>query len=161
VIRAAAVAAALTLVAAGCGQGHARAFCGLVDTANGFDPVEAVQGISCPGAEAAVTAIERGRGGWDCSRAMHAAYELDCRLGGRELQVLETVPATATNRGGIVTLAGWTFRIAGDRLEARSTRGRTLDLGVPPFCVTAAPRQALVALGLRATTPDGGCFRAR
>lgn len=158
-IRAAAVAA-LALAVAGCGQGHAHAFCGLVDTVNGFDPVEAVQGISCAAAETADAAIERDQGGWDCSRAMHAAYELDCRQGGRDLQVLESVPGAGTKHRETVTLAGWGFRVVGGHLVARSPNGETLDLGGSPFCVTAAPRQALAALGLRPTTPAGGCFRA-
>ncbi|HKU59244.1 MAG TPA: hypothetical protein VJP39_06535 [Gaiellaceae bacterium] len=155
-IRVAALAGVLAIAAAGCGSAHGPAFCGLVHTVNGFDPVEAVHGISCAAAEQAVVAIERGGSGWDCSRAMHASYELDCLAGRRELRVLEEVPGKATRHGRAVVLAGWTFRIARGHLFA--TDRATLDLGAAPWCVTDAPRQALVALGLRRTTPTGGCF---
>lgn len=141
---------------AGCGTTHRQSFCGLVHTVNGFDPVETMHGISCSAAEQVVVAIERGGSGWECSRAMHATYELACVDGRRELRVLEQVPGRATRHGRAVILAGWTFRIARGHLFA--TERATLNLGPPPWCVTDAPRQALVALGLRRTTPAGGCF---
>ena len=68
-------------------------FCGLARTVNGFDPVSAVKGISCPRARAAVRDVERGAPGpWVCSRAVHATFELDCRTSGAEVQVLERSP---------------------------------------------------------------------
>ena len=144
-------------VLAGCG-GHRSSFCGLARTVNGFDPVAAVRGVSCADALAAIPAIERGvRGGWDCSRAMHARFELDCRRGGTELQVLERTPVHAVRRGGVVTLANWSFRLRGGRIEGRAS-GPWVDLGGPLFCEPAVPREALVALGLRPVTPSGGCF---
>ena len=159
-IRVAALAGVLAFTVAGCGTAHGRAFCGLVHTVNGFDPVEAVDRISCIAAEHAVAAIERGGGsGWDCSRAMHATYELDCVDGRRELRVLEQVPGKATRHGHAVVLAGWTFRIARGHLFAVAG-GATLDLGPPPWCVTESSRQALAALGLRPITPAGGCYRS-
>ncbi len=151
--------AAVALLAAGCSGGHRAGFCGLVRTANGFDPVAAVHGVSCAGALAEVAAVERGRAGsWDCSRAMHAAYELDCRSGSRELRVLERTPVAATAHDGVVTLANWSFRIARGRIDGREDRGSWLNLGGPPFCEPDVPREALLALRLRPLTPSGGCF---
>lgn len=151
-----ALCASLAASAAACGGGHRAAFCGLV-RAQGFQPVQAVHGVSCADARAVVRAGARG---WTCSRAMHAAYELDCRSGSRELQVLERVPVRATVRSGVVTIANWSFRLAGRRLQARNA-GAWLDLPGPPFCVPDAPREALVALRLRKLTPHGGCFALR
>lgn len=152
--------AVLILTASGCG-GRREGFCGLVLTVNGFDPVEAVHGIGCGTARTTVVAIERDdRGAWDCSRAMHAAYELDCRDGRQELQVLENVPATAHRKGSVVTLANWTFRIAGGRIEGRTGPGPWTVLARPPICVTDAPRAVLVALALPPLGRGGICFRA-
>lgn len=137
----------------GCEGAHRQSFCGLVHTVNGFDPVEASHGISCGAATRAVVAIELGGSAWDCSRAMHASYELDCLDGPRELRVLENVPGKAVRHGRAVVLAGWTFRIANGRLFAGA-----LDLGPPPWCVTDAPKQALDALGLART---GGCYTVK
>ena len=158
----AAVAAVLVAVfAAGCGT-HKSAFCGLERTVNGFDPVEAVRGVACAQALATVAAIERGaRGDWDCSRAMHAAFELDCRRAVSELQVLERTPEAASLHDGVVRLANWSFRLRSGRMLGRERSGRWLDLGGPPFCEPAVPREALVALPLRPITPSGGCFTDR
>jgi hypothetical protein len=151
-------ALALVLAAPGCGGAHHAAFCGLARTVNGFDPVRAAD---CHGALAAIARIERGeRGDWDCSRAMHAAYELDCRRPGGELQVLERVPVAAMRMHGVATLANWSFRLHGGHIEGRAPPGRWIDLGRPPFCEPAVPREALLALGLRPLTPHGGCFVA-
>lgn len=151
-----ALCASLAASAAACGGGHHAAFCGLV-RAQGFQPVEAVRGVSCANALAAVRAGARD---WTCSRAMHAAYELDCRDGARELQVLERTPLRAKVHGGVVTLANWSFRLVGRRLEARSA-GAWVELPGPPFCIPDAPREALVALRLHALTAHGGCFTSR
>jgi hypothetical protein len=146
-------------VLAGCGGGHRSSFCGLAYP--GFEPVAVVHGMSCRQALAAVGDIESDQGGgWTCSRAMHAAYELDCRSGPREVRILESVPVRAKRHGAIVTLANWSFRIAGGRLQARQSHG-WIDAGGPPFCVTDAPRPVLIALRLRPETPHGGCFRRR
>jgi len=140
---------------AGCGAAHRSGFCGLATP--GFEPVAVVHGLSCAAGLHAVHEIEIDQGGgWTCSRAMHAAYELDCRAARQEVQILENPPA-AFRHGAFVTVANWSFRVAGGRLQA-SDGGRWLDLGGPPFCVTAAPRTALVALRLRPITPHGGCF---
>jgi hypothetical protein len=143
---------------AGCGGHSPAGFCGLVRTGNGFDAVAAVHGLSCGDAMRAIADVERDQGGgWTCSRAMHAAYELDCREPGREVRILESVPVRATRSGDEVRLANWRFRLRAGRLEGRDGAG-WVDLGGPPYCVTAAPRPVLVALGLRRTTPSGGCF---
>ena len=138
-------------------------FCGFARTVNGFDPVRVIKGVSCPRARSAVAAIEHGRAGpWDCSRAMHADYELDCHTSGAELQVLERSPVRAVRHGPVVTLANWSFRVRGRALEGRTARlGWRILIERPPYCVPAAPREALVALRLRATTPSGGCFAPR
>jgi hypothetical protein len=135
-------------------------FCGLALTANGFDPVSAVKGISCPRARAAVRDVERGAPGpWVCSRAVHAAYELDCRTSGAEVQVLEHTPARAIRHGEVVTLANWSFRLHGPALQGLTGRGRWRTLiARPPYCIPAAPQEALAALPLRRTTPAGGCY---
>lgn len=155
--------AAAALCAAACGSGsHRAAFCGLERTVNGFDPVEVVRGVACPQALALVAAIERGaRGDWECSRAMHAVFELDCRRAGSELEVLERTPVRASLRGGSVQLANWSFHLRAGRMQGREPPGRWLDLGGPPFCEPAVPREALVALRLRPLTPSGGCFTDR
>src|SRR2546423_6354490 len=87
----------------GCSSGGQRAgFCGLARTANGFDPVRAVHGIGCRDALTNVPSIERGAwNGWTCSRAVHAVYELDCRRGREELQVLERTPVAAVRHGAV------------------------------------------------------------
>jgi hypothetical protein len=154
------VVTALALAASGCG-GQREGFCGLVLTVNGFDPVEAVDGIACATARSTVVDIERDdRGAWDCSRAMHAAYELACRDGHRELQVLENVPVTPRRQGDVVTLANWSFRIAGRRLEGRSGSGAWIVIARPPICITDAPRTVLVALRLPPLGRGDVCFRA-
>lgn len=142
----------------GCGASHRAAFCGLVHPVYGFDPVEVVHGMTCGEGRRAVLDIESDQGGgWTCSRAMHAAYELDCREGSREVQILESAPMRATRHGDVVTLADWSFRIADGVLQARRQRV-WIDLSGPPYCVTDAPGAVLVALGLRSETPHGGCF---
>ncbi len=135
-------------------------FCGLALTANGFDPVSAVKGISCPRARAAVRDVERDAPGpWVCSRAVHAAYELDCRTSGAEVQVLEHTPVRAIRHGAVVTLANWSFRLHGPALQGFTGRGRWRTLiARPPYCIPAAPQEALAALPLRRTTPAGGCY---
>ena len=138
-------------------------FCGFARTVNGFDPVRVVKGVSCPRARSAVAGVEHGAPGpWACSRAVHAAYELDCRTSGAEIQVLERSPVPAVRHGAVVTLANWSFRLRGEALEGRTaTLGWRALIVRPPYCVPAAPREALVALGLRRTTPSGGCFAPR
>jgi hypothetical protein len=135
-------------------------FCGLARTVNGFDPVRVVKGISCPRARAAVVGIEHGRPGpWACSRAVHADYELDCRTSGAELQTLERSPVAAVRHGAVVTLANWSFRLERAALQGRTQAGRWQTLiAKAPYCIPAAPREALVALRLRPKTPNGGCF---
>ncbi|HST18761.1 MAG TPA: hypothetical protein VLK36_13910, partial [Gaiellaceae bacterium] len=138
-------------------------FCGLARTVNGFDPVRVVKGVSCPRARAAVVGIEHGRPSpWVCSRAVHADYELDCRTSAAELQVLERSPVAAVRHGGVVTLANWSFRLERAALQGRTAEGRWQTLiAKAPYCVPAAPREALVALRLRPKTPNGGCFAPR
>jgi hypothetical protein len=138
-------------------------FCGLARTVNGFDPVSAVRGISCPRARAAVQEVERGVfGPWVCSRAVHAAYELDCRTSGAEVQVLERSPVAAVRHGSVVTLANWSFRLFGLALQGLTGHGRWQTLiARPPYCIPAAPREALAALPLRRVTPAGGCYAPR
>jgi hypothetical protein len=135
-------------------------FCGLARTANGFDPVRAAA-VPCGLALPDVVAIERGdRGDWACSRAVNAAYELECRNGEDVIQVLERSPVPAVRRrSGVVRLANWLFLLRGRRLLARED-GTTgwVTIGHAPFCVPTAPREVLVALKLRALTPHGGCF---
>jgi hypothetical protein len=135
-------------------------FCGLALTANGFDPESAVKGISCPRARAAVREVERGAPGpWVCSRAVHAAYELDCRTSGAEVQVLEHTPVRATRHGAVVTLANWSFRLHGPALQGFTGREHWRSLiARPPYCIPAAPQEALAALPLRRTTAAGGCY---
>ena len=156
---AAAGALALVVLSSACGGGRGSAFCGLARTVNGFDPVEAGHGVGCGAALRTVAAVERGQpGAWDCSRAMHALYELDCRRPGAEVQVLERAPVPALRHDGVVSVANWSFRLSGNRIDARPGRGRWVGLGGAPFCVPAVPREALVALRLRPLTPSGGCF---
>ena len=136
------------------------AFCGLSRTVNGFDPVRAA-GVPCGTAREDVAAVERGdRGDWACSRAMHAAYELECRRGAAVLQVLERSPVPAVRRSdGTVRLANWRFRLDGRTLLAREDgRSTWTRIARAPFCIPAAPREVLVALRLRQLTPHGGCF---
>jgi hypothetical protein len=160
-IAAAGAASALAAIAAGCGAHHTE-FCGLARTVNGFDPVEAVRGVACAQALAAVAAVERGRrGDWNCSRAMHATFELDCRRAAAEMQVLERTPVPASLHDGVVSLANWSFRLRAGRMQGREPPGRWLDLGGPPFCEPAVPREALLALRLQPLTPSGGCFSDR
>jgi hypothetical protein len=138
-------------------------FCGLARTVNGFDPVSAVKGISCPRARAAVRDVERGvTGPWVCSRAVHATFELDCRTAGAEVQVLEASPVAAVRHGGTVTLANWSFRLRGHALEGLTGRGRWVTLVArPPYCVPEVPHEVLAALPLRRTTTAGGCYAPR
>ena len=138
-------------------------FCGLARTVNGFDPVSAVKGISCGRARGAIRGVERGDAGpWVCSRAVHASYELDCRTSGAEIQVLERSPVPAVRRGGVVTLANWSFRLHGAGLQGLTGRGHWQTLiAQPPYCVPDVPRQVLAALPLRRTTSAGGCYAPR
>jgi hypothetical protein len=135
-------------------------FCGLARTVNGFDPVSAVKGISCPRARAAVRDVERGVAGpWVCSRAVHAAFELDCRTSGAEVQVLEASPVAPVRHGATVTLANWSFRLHGRALEGLTGHGHWLTLVArPPYCVPDVPREVLAVLPLRPTTSAGGCY---
>jgi hypothetical protein len=77
--------------------------------------------------------------------------------------VLERSPVPPVRlRDGGVRVANWRFRIRDRRLEAREDGGaRWEPLAGPPWCVPFAPREALVALGLRPLTPNGGCFALR
>jgi hypothetical protein len=138
-------------------------FCGLARTVNGFDPVSAVKGISCPRARGAIREVERGSPGpWVCSRAVHATFELDCRTSGAEVQVLERSPVAAVRHGSTVTLANWSFRLRGSALEGRTGHGPWQTLVArPPYCVTDVPREVLAALRLRPTTSAGGCYVPR
>lgn len=138
------------------------AFCGLARTVNGFDPVSAAD-VPCGEARPLVASIERGaRGAWTCSRAVHAGYELECRNGEAVLRVLERSPVRAVRRAsGIVRLANWLFRVRGRTLLARQDGGAWTTIAHAPFCVPDAPREALVALRLRPTTRNGGCFTTR
>jgi len=138
-------------------------FCGLARTANGFDLVSAVKGISCPRARGAIREVERGSPGpWVCSRAVHATFELDCRTSGAEFQVLERSPVAAVRHGSTVTLANWSFRLHRPALEGRAGHGSWQTLVArPPYCVTAVPREVLASLRLRPTTPAGGCYAPR
>jgi hypothetical protein len=135
------------------------AFCGLARTVNGFDYVSA-KGMVCLPARRAVLAVERGMfGPWRCSRAMHASYELECRDGARAVRVLERSPVRPDNTGGTVFIGAWAFRVHHHRLDAREGAGGWIDVGRAPWCAPYdAPREVLIALRLRPTTPDGGCF---
>jgi hypothetical protein len=134
-------------------------FCGLARTANGFDYVSA-KGMACLPARRAIVAVERGAfGPWRCSRAMHAVYELECRDSVRVVRVLERAPGVPGNAAGTVVVGAWAFRVLRHRLDARNGAGGWIDLGRAPWCAPYdAPREVLVALKLRPTTPDGGCF---
>lgn len=156
----AALVAAAVLLAGCVDAGSRRAgYCGLVRTVDGFEPVQAVRGIGCSSARTAVAALDRGeRGQWDCSRAMHARFELDCRRPGEELQILERSPGPAHRHDGEVVLANWAFRLVGVRIEGRRRGGGWIDLSGAPFCEPEVPREALLALRLRPLTPSGGCF---
>lgn len=158
------IAAVLALTGCGSPATHrgGSAFCGLALTANGFDPV-AARGIGCGAALRATAAIEAGtRGDWECARAMHASYELQCRAGSAVVEVLERSPVAARARAdGDVSLAGWSFRLRGRALLGRPAGGRWREVARAPWCVPAAPREVLVALRLRPLTPHGGCFGAR
>jgi hypothetical protein len=138
--------AAAVAGAAGC-SGHATRFCGLVDTANGFDYVQAT-GVGCGNAFAATRAVERGdHGEWECSRSVGGAVELTCRVGEARIDLLERSPVPARRHGPDVTLANLTFRL-----------GRGVLSGRGPWCVPDVPREVLVALRLRPLTTHGGCF---
>ena len=50
------------------------------------------------------------------------------------------------------------FLVVPEAIRARSFRK---SVARAPFCVPDAPREVLVALGLRPLTPHGGCFAAR
>lgn len=157
-----AIRVALLISVAVAGLGAVRSspprFCGLARTVNGFDLVQA-RGIGCAAALTAIVRIERDeRGAWACSRAMHAAYELDCRRGGQDLRVLERSPVPVVVRNRVATLANWSFRVRAHALEAHEGSLGWISLGPPPWCVPDAPREVLLALRLRSLTPDGGCF---
>jgi hypothetical protein len=135
-------------------------YCGVARTVNGFDLV-AARGLFCRAARTAVVRIERDvRGPWLCSRAMHAGYELACAAGRREVRVLERSPVGLNREpGGVVSTYNWSWRVLHRRLEARQDGGGWIDLGPPPWCIPFdAPREVLLALHLRSTTADGGCF---
>ncbi|HEX7625623.1 MAG TPA: hypothetical protein VF379_01105 [Gaiellaceae bacterium] len=135
-------------------------FCGLAWTVNGFDPVSAVAEIGCPDALRAVVGIEHGlRSDWQCSHTAQATYKLDCTHAWQELQVLERAPVPPVGAGDVVTLANWSFQVAGARLLGRSGAGpwHTLARHLP-FCVNQAPREVLLALRLRPVTAKSGCF---
>jgi hypothetical protein len=138
------------------------AFCGLARTVNGFDPVSAAD-VPCGEALPLVAAIERGdRGTWTCSRAVNAAYELECRSGEAALRVLERSPVPVVRRAsGVVRMANWLFRLRRRTLLAREDGGSWRAIGRAPFCVPDAPREVLVALRLRPLTANGGCFTIR
>jgi len=137
-------------------------FCGLARTVNGFDLVDA-RGLACARARSVMSRIERGeRGVWNCSRAIHAVYELRCQAGRREIRVLERSPIQPRRSAGVVRLRNWSFRLHGHSLLAREDRLGWVSLGPPPWCIPyAGPREVLVALRLRPVTPHGGCFRTR
>lgn len=134
---------------AGCG-GRATRFCGLVDTANGFDYVQATH-VGCESAFGATRAVERGdHGAWECSRSVDGAVELTCRRGAARVDLLERSPVPPHRHGAEVTLANVTFRL-----------GRGVLAGRGPWCVPDVPREVLVALRLRPLTEHGGCFTRR
>lgn len=137
-------------------------FCGLARTVNGFELVDA-RGLSCAQARSAIRRIERGeRDMWNCSRAMHAAFELRCQAGPREVRILERAPFRVTRVAGVVRLRNWSFRVQGNRLLAREGRLGWVSLGFAPWCIPfAAPREVFVVLSLRPITRHGGCFRRR
>lgn len=137
-------------------------FCGLAWTVKGFMPVELDAGDSCAAALAAAVAVERGvLGEWQCSTGV-AQSALDCTRGDAEFKVLSRSPVPAVRHGVFVTLANWTFARFGLSLEGRSGIGpwHTL-MRRPPYCVPAAPVEALIALRLRRTTRSGNCFAPR
>lgn len=146
------------VVTRACGDACA-AFCGLLRTPNGFDPVSAY-GVDCTEARAAVAGVERGApGAWTCSRSTDGVVELDCVDGDAHARVLERAPVPVRRAGGVVVLANWSFRLHRGLLEAREARRGWLPLGRGPWCVPDVPREALVALRLRPTTRHAGCFR--
>lgn len=136
-------------------------FCGLARSPQGFDPVSAVGEISCNEALAAVGAIKRGEPGeWGCSQ-VGTGPELDCWRGAVKVRVHDRAPVAPVRRGGVVTLANWSFRVWRDVLQGRRDERRWIALGRPPFCVPVAPREVLVALRLRPLRADGNCFVPR
>ena len=156
------MASAVPTGANGMSPSRPYVFCGLARTVNGFDLVDA-RGIACAPARSVIGRVERGeRGVWNCSRAMHAAFELRCQAGSREVRVLERSPIQPRRVGGVVRLRNWSFRLHGHSLLAREDRLGWVSLGPPPWCIPyAGPREVLVALRLRPVTPHGGCFRTR
>jgi hypothetical protein len=148
--------------ASGKSPGLAYVFCGLARTVNGFDLVDA-RGVACAPARSLISRIERGeRGPWNCSRAIHAVFELRCQAGLREVRVLERSPIQPSRIGGVVRLRNWSFRVHGNSLLAREDQLGWVSLGPAPWCIPyAGPREVLVALRLRPITPHGGCFRTR
>ena len=145
---------------AGAAPGHR--FCGLARTVNGFDLVDA-RGLSCRRALVVIPRVERGeRADWECSRAVHAVFELRCLLGAAEVRVLERSPLAPQRSGGVVRLRNWSFRIDGAKLLAREGRLGWISLGRAPWCIPSdGPQEVLLALRLAPITPHGGCFRAR
>ena len=156
------MASAAATGAIGSNSGGSFVFCGPARTVNGFDLVDA-RGVTCPPARLEINRIERGdRGVWNCSRAMHAVFELRCQAGLREVRVLERSPVQPTRIAGIVRLRNWSFRLDGDSLLTREDRLGWVSLGSAPWCIPyAGPREVLLALRLRPITSDGGCFRTR
>jgi hypothetical protein len=133
-------------------------FCGLARTVNGFDLVRASD-LGCRAALVVIARVERDDAArWNCSRAVHAGFELRCRFGTAVVDVLERSPVRPRRLGAAVRLANWTFRVSGGLLEGREGRLGWTRVARAPFCVPAAPREVLLALRLRPVTPNGGCF---
>jgi hypothetical protein len=135
-------------------------FCGFARSA-GFVPVSVTGEVSCNAALAAVVAIKRGQPGeWGCSQ-VGTGPELDCWRGAAKLHVHDRVAVSPVRRGGVVTLANWSFRVTRDVLQGRRDDRRWFTLGRRPFCVPVAPRGVLVALRLKPLRPNGNCFVPR
>jgi hypothetical protein len=135
-------------------------FCGLARTVNGFDYVRA-SGVTCPSALGITVSVERNaRGPWACSRSVGGGIELRCTFGTEEIDLLERSPVPARASAGVVTLANWSFRLRRGTLLGRNAKPWR-SFGRAPWCIPDLPREVLLALKLKAVTPDGGCFAAR
>jgi hypothetical protein len=140
----------LLLLGSGCGDHRSAGFCGLAHTVNGYDYV-AASDLACAEALHLVPRFERGfRGAWACSRSVGGGVELVCISRKARIELLERSPVPARRKGPVVRLANVTFRL-----------GRRPLAGHGPWCVPDVPREVLRAFGLRAVTPDGGCYAAR
>jgi hypothetical protein len=136
-------------------------FCGLARTAKGFEPVRAGE-VACSIALGIVTAVEGGDlGGWTCTRVVGGDSTLDCHNGEAVIQAFTRSPVPAVRRSGGVRLANWLFRLRGRTLQGRQDGSGWTTLGRAPLCVPIAPRDVLVALGLRPLTSNGPCFTLR